>query len=160
MYSLSVSKSLCIYYLFRELTMNSLLFLRIHFEFTIYFANSLRIYYHIYEFTIFFSDSLSIHYLFREFTIFFANSLWIYYFRLLHNDNMYVMMTSWYRNNYVQQKSSRHSRSDSYAISCGLLVICYKYFIFSNNFFRIFEHDLAAIFHLKHGVIYTWLEFS
>ena len=137
------ANSLWIYHLFREFTKDLLSYLRIH-----------------YEFTIFFSNSLSIHYLFREFTIFFANSLWIYYFRLLHNDNMYVMMTSWYRNNYVKQKSLRHSRSDSYAISCGLLVICYKYFIFSNNFFRIFEHDLAAIFYLNHGVIYRRLEFS
>ena len=166
-----------LYYVFTfcfEITMYLLLVSRIDYEFTSVFANSLWIYHLFreftkdllsylrihYEFTIFFSNSLSIHYLFREFTIFFANSLWIYYFRLLHNDNMYVMMTSWYRNNYVKQKSLRHSRSDSYAISCGLLVICYKYFIFSNNFFRIFEHDLAAIFHLKHGVIYTWLEFS
>ena len=66
------ANSLWIYHRFREITKDLLSYLRIH-----------------YEFTIFFSNSLSIHYLFREFTIFFANSLWIYYFRLLHNDNMY-----------------------------------------------------------------------
>ena len=41
------------------------------------------------------------------------------------------------------------SRSDSHAMSCGLWVICYKYFIFSKRSFRIFEHDLAAIFLLR-----------
>ena len=50
----------------------SLLFLRIHFEFTIVFAKSLRIYYHIYEFTM---NSLSFSRIHFQFAICFANSL-------------------------------------------------------------------------------------
>ena len=34
----------------------------------------------------------------------------------------------------------------------------WKYFTFSKIFFRIFEHDLAALFYLQHGVLYICQE--
>ena len=76
MYSLSVSKSLCIYYLFRELTINSLPFLRIHFEFTICLTNSLWIHYLCREFT---TNLLPVSRIFLEYTMNSLSVLLIHY---------------------------------------------------------------------------------
>ena len=66
--------------------MNSLSFLQIHYELTIYFANSLWNHYQFSEFTIYqlsisriHQESLSISRIHNEFTIYFANSLWTDY---------------------------------------------------------------------------------
>ena len=110
-------------------------------------------------------ESISwIHY---ESTICFANSLWFHYLFLLSN-RMYRLLHVGLRQdesfNRIQkvlnEESLRHSRTDSYAMSNGLLVMIWKYFTFSKKDFLIFEHDLAALFYLRRGVINTWIDSS
>ena len=74
MYPLSFSR---FYHPLRKFCMNSLLFSRIHFEFTIFFANSLWIHYLFREYT---TNSLSLSRNNYEFTISSLESLWIIYF--------------------------------------------------------------------------------